>query len=55
MVTKVPKSLVELDYAAIEDHFIAGEADRTGAINRALAARNRVKLMPGVAYQYSAA
>lgn len=44
MITKVPKALVELDYAAIEDHCIAGEADHTCAITRALAAGNRISM-----------
>lgn len=54
MTTKVSKALVDLDYATVEEKFIAGEADHTGAINRALAASNRVKLLPGATYQYSA-
>lgn len=53
MTTKVSKALVQLDYATVEEHFIAGEADHTAAINRALAASNRVKLLPGATYQYS--
>ncbi len=53
MTTKVSKALVNLDYATVEEHFIAGEADHTAAINRALAASNRVKLVPGATYQYS--
>ncbi len=44
MTARVPKSLIELDYDTIEDHFIDGEADHTCAITRALAAGNRISM-----------
>lgn len=44
MTTKVSKALVNLDYATVKEHVIAGEVDHTVAINRALAASNRVSM-----------
>lgn len=54
MTTKTPVAMLDIGYLTPDAVFIAGEADYTGAITRALAASDRVELEAGRTYTYSA-